>query len=226
MTAAPTPKDLWDRITALATILVPAAIALAGHFIAQGLKEAEIASEDRRAHQSRVLMEANTKIAQGNLINTLMKSLTSENPQERRLAVEAVLIALPDQGPALARAIAQSDENKGVQAAARQSIAQRVDMLIRDTFASQASIRIRAAQELVSGWRNDPTAVAALVQYASENLEKENGVYNAIVILSEFSPAALAPHKSSILELAQAAKKLGPKTRARAQALTRHLENA
>jgi hypothetical protein len=26
-------KDIWDRLTALATILVPAAIALAGHFI-------------------------------------------------------------------------------------------------------------------------------------------------------------------------------------------------
>ncbi len=112
-------KDVWDRLTALATILVPAAIALAGHFIAQGLKQAEISSEERRAEQSHVIAEANTKIAQASLINTMMKSLTSTNPQERKLAVVAVLIALPEQGPILVQTIAQSDEDKTVQAAAR-----------------------------------------------------------------------------------------------------------
>jgi hypothetical protein len=45
-------KDLWDRLTALATILVPAAIALAGHFIAQGLKEAENKGQEQQAAQA------------------------------------------------------------------------------------------------------------------------------------------------------------------------------
>ena len=35
-------KDIWDRITALSGILVPAAIAVAGHFISQGIKQAEM----------------------------------------------------------------------------------------------------------------------------------------------------------------------------------------
>ncbi|MBQ5949080.1 hypothetical protein [Massilia sp. ST3] len=217
-------KSLWDRVTAIATILIPAAIALAGHLIAQGLKEAELASEERRAEQSRALMDANTKIAQGNLINTLMKSLTSDNPHERRLAVQAVLIALPDQGPVLARTIAQSDENKEVQASARQSIAQRVDTLIRDLFAPQASARVRAAQELVSGWRGDAAAAGAIVQYARANPGNENGIFNAIVVLSDFSGEALAPHKPAIRELAEAARKLGPKTEARVQVLLRRLD--
>ena len=221
-----TRKDPWDRITALATILIPAAIALAGHFIAQGLKQAEIASEDRRAAQSAALMDANTKIAQGSLINTLMKSLTSDNPQERRLAVQAVLIALPDQGPALARTIAETDENKTVQASARQSIAQRVDSLIRDLFAAQAATRVRAAQELVSGWNSDAAAASALVEYARANLGNENGVYNAIVVLAEFTPEALAPHKPAIRALADAARKLGPKTEARVQALLQRVDGA
>lgn len=69
MPDTPNKKDVWDRVTALATILVPAAIALAGHFVAQGLKQAEISSEERRAEQSRSIAEANTKIAQASLIN-------------------------------------------------------------------------------------------------------------------------------------------------------------
>ncbi|MEH6434044.1 hypothetical protein [Massilia sp. DD77] len=216
-------KSLWDRVTAIATILIPAAIALAGHLIAQGLKEAELASEERRAEQSRALMDANTKIAQGNLINTLMKSLTSDKPHVRRLAVQAVLIALPDQGPVLARTIAQSDESNEVQASARQSIAQRVDTLIRDLFAPQASARVRAAQELVSGWRGDAAAAGAIVQYA-RHPGNENGIFNAIVVLSDFSAEALAPHKPAIRELAEAARKLGSRTEARVQVLLRRLD--
>jgi len=57
-------KDLWDRLTALAAILVPAAIALAGHFIGQGLKEAELRGQERQAQQASAIAEANTKIAQ------------------------------------------------------------------------------------------------------------------------------------------------------------------
>jgi hypothetical protein len=125
MPEASNKKDLWDRLASLATILVPAAIALAGHFIARGLKQAEISSEERRAEKSRSIAEANTKIAQASLINTMMKSLTSSNPQERKLAVEAVLIALPEQGPVLVRTIAQYDEDKTVQTAAKTSLQQR-----------------------------------------------------------------------------------------------------
>jgi len=101
MPEAPNKKDVWDRLTALATILVPAAIALAGYFIAQGLKQAELSSEEKRAERSSSIAEANTKIAQASLINTMMKSLTSSSPQERKLAVEAALIALPEHGPVL-----------------------------------------------------------------------------------------------------------------------------
>ena len=132
-------KDLWDRLTALAAILVPAAIALAGHFIGQGLKEAELRGQERQAQQASAIAEANTKIAQAGLINTLMKSLTSPNPQERKLAVQTVLIALPDQGPLLARTIAQTDEDEAVQVAARSSLKQRADTLIRQLFADDAA---------------------------------------------------------------------------------------
>jgi hypothetical protein len=219
MSDAPQKKDAWDRLTALATILVPAAIALAGHFVAQGLKQAEISSEERRSEQSRIIAQANTKIAQANLINTMMKSLTSANPQERKLAVEAVLIALPDQGPILVRTIAQSDEDKTVQAAARSSLEQRVSTLIRDLFADDARVRISAAQDLTQGWRNEPNVVGALVDFATQNRDNSNGVYNTVVVLNEFSLRALQAHKQEVLDFLEVAKTTGSKTAAKAKAL-------
>ncbi|MCJ8500092.1 hypothetical protein [Desulfatitalea alkaliphila] len=108
-------------------------------------------SGERRAEQSCSIAEANTKIAQANLVNTMMKSLTSSNPQERKLAVAVVLIALPEQGPVLVRTIAESDEDASVQSAAKISLEQRVDVLIRDLFSPDAGLRINAAHELIQG---------------------------------------------------------------------------
>lgn len=223
MSEALNKKDIWDRLTALATILVPAAIALAGHFIAQGLKQAEISSEERRAEQSNSIAEANTKIAQASLINTMMKSLTSSNPQERKLAVEAVLIALPEQGSILVRTIAQTDEDKTVQAAAKASLEQRVSTLIRDLFSENAWVRIGAAQELIQGWRNEPNVVLALVEFATQNRENSNGVYNTVVVLSEFSLRALGTHKEQVLKFIEFAKTAGSKTEAKAAVLGNRL---
>ena len=223
MSEAPNKKDVWDRLTALATILIPAAIALAGHFIAQGLKQAEISSEEKRAEQSRSIAEANTKIAQASLINTMMKSLTSSNPQERKLAVEAVLIALPEQGPVLVRTIAQSDEDKTVQAAAKTSLEQRVSALIRDLFSEDARVRIGAAQDLIQGWRNEPKVVLTLVEFATQNRENSNGIYNTVVVLNEFSLRALEAHKEQVLKFIELAQAKGSKTEARATALAKRL---
>jgi hypothetical protein len=223
MPDAPSKKDAWDRITALATILVPAAIALAGFFISQGLKQAEISSEERRAEQTRAISEANTKISQESLINAMMKSLTSSNPRERKLAVEAVLIALPDQGPVLVRIIAQSDEDKTVQAAARDSLEQRVSALIRELFSEDKPVRIGAAQDLIKGWRDEPKVVLALVEFATKNRENSNGVYNTVVVLNEFSSRSLQAHKQKVLDFIEVAKATGSKTEAKATALLKRL---
>lgn len=224
MSTASGGKDIWDRITALATILVPAAIALAGHFISQGLQRAEQANEERRAEQARVQADASTKIAQAGLINTFMKSLTSENAQERRLAVEAVLIALPDQGPALVRTVARGDADKAVQQAAQSSLSYRVESLVRGLFADEAAVRVASAQDLVQGWRNEPPAVAAVVEQALANRDNANGVYNAAVVLAEFTPRALQANREAVLRFAQMARTKGPRTETRVAALLARLE--
>ena len=216
-------KDSWDRITALATIMIPAAIALAGHFISQGLKHAEIASEEMRAEQSRILAESNIRVAQAGVINTLMKSLTSPNSRERKLAIDAVLIALPEQGAALVRTVAETDADKTVQDAARTSLEHRAGNLIHELFSDAANVRINAAKEIVKSWRADPSMIAGLVQFAEQNKDNVDGIYNTVVVLGEFNPASLEVHKEQVLKFLNFAKTIGEKTKAKATALERQL---
>lgn len=215
------PKDAWDRLAALAGILVPAAIALAGHFIAQGLKQAEIANESQRIEQTRIAADSTTKIAQANLVNTLMKSLTSANAQERKLAVQAVMIAMPEQGILFARTIAEGDESPAVQAAAKTSIGQRVDSLARDLFAADPPTRIAAATELIQGWREDPAAVTAIVEQARADPANADGVYNSAVVLGSLSPKALVQRNAQVDEFVELTRSSGAKTQAKAQAIRR-----
>jgi hypothetical protein len=187
------------------------------------LQQAQISSNERQAQQANVIADANTKIAQAGVISTMMKSLTSPNSQERKLAVAAVLIALPEQGPVLARTIAQSDDDESVKLAATASLKQRVNALIRDLFAESATVRIAAAQNLLQGWQNEPNAVLTLVEFANQNLMNANGVFNTVVVLSQYSQGALQAHRDAVTEFLNAARKQGPQTAAKVTDVLRRL---
>lgn len=219
MADADNKKDAWDRLTALASILVPAAIGLTGYFISDGLKQAELENEKHRAEQSYAIAEANKKIAQASLVKTLIESLTSENPQERKLAVAAVLIGLPEEGPAFVRITAASDNDASVQSLAKDSLLERVDQLIIELFSDNRERRTAAAKELTLGFRNEAHVVSALVNYAKENQDNANGIYNTVVVLSEFSLPALKAHEQELLEFAGVAAANGPNTKAKVDEL-------
>lgn len=223
MPEAPNKKDFLDRLMALATILIPASVALAGYFIAQGLKQAEISSEEMRAERSHAIAEANTRIAQANIISTLMSSLTSSNQYERQIAAHAMLIALPERGLFLVRAVAKYDEDEVVKTAAKTSLGRRANELIRDLFSEDAPVRIAAYQDLIQDWGNDSSVVLTLVEFANRNLENENGVYNTVVVLSAFSKPALEAYKPKVVKFLKLAKDIGSKTEAKANALARRL---
>jgi hypothetical protein len=65
----------------------------------------------------------------------------------------------------------------------------------------------------------------ALIEYAVENFENLNGVYNTLVVLSHLNYNFLDIDISSIRAFANKAKVNGPKTAARAQKLLDRLPN-
>jgi len=97
------PKDMWDRVQVLSALLVPLAIAFAGFVFSQSSKQAEIE-----------VAEKNAKVSQAQLIHTFLDPLTSEDSQKRKIAVEAVLMALPEDGPRLVSLVQSTDPDKSV----------------------------------------------------------------------------------------------------------------
>jgi hypothetical protein len=197
----------------LIAVLIPAAIALAGHFIAQGISRAEIASEERQAAQSRIVAEANTRIGQAELLNTFMQSLTSDNANERKIAIDAILIAMPDQGPAIVRGVARYDDDESVQEKAEASINDRLSRLVEALFAAEAAVRQQAAQELIQGWRTVPELIPALIAYARNHPANENGVYNTVVVFNALGRGPLMAHRDEVMAFLDEAKAIGPRTR-------------
>lgn len=194
-------KDNWDRVTALATILVPAAIALAGHFIASGIQKAEIASQAQQADDANAIAATNTRVSQANLIGTMMKYLTSSNPQERKLAVQAVVIALDDEGRVLAKTIADNDVDPSVQSVAAASLDSRAQSLVHDLFSDEGPKRFSAARNLLDNWSNDARAAKLLIAEAQANLDNTEGIYTAIGVLSDFTASALKVNAAALRTL-------------------------
>ncbi|MDH3648269.1 MAG: hypothetical protein OEQ53_01215 [Saprospiraceae bacterium] len=196
----------WDMFQSLATILIPAAIALAGYLISNGIKKAEVD-----------VAETNAKVAQAELVNKFMASLTSKSTFERALAVDAILIAIPGHGASIARAMAENDTSESVKLSARSSLDKRLLQLISDLFSDQATIRKIAAQELLQGWHSDALLVKHLLEFAGSHPSNINGIYNTVVILNSIDRQTLLQYRDSILEFLSQAEALGPKTKSTSQ---------
>jgi hypothetical protein len=99
------PKDFWDIFQIVATLLIPASITLAGYWYSEAQKQAEILSSENIAAQQRDTSLMQVRVGQAQLISTFMESLLSEKPQRQKLAIEGVLVALPEEGPRLVQIV-------------------------------------------------------------------------------------------------------------------------
>jgi len=97
---------------------------------------------------------------------------------------------------------------------------------ISDLFNDQASVRLRAYNDLMAYYSGDPDLVSNLLDYADQHSRNENGVYNTLVVLGQLSKGQLNPHTARIEKFATTAKQIGPKTNKRATDLLDYLESA
>ena len=73
---------------------------------------------------------------------------------------------LPQNLCTLVRIVTEGDEDKAVKAEAKASLASQVSDLLHAMCGSDKSVRIQAAQMLVSAWRGDAVAAEAILSYA------------------------------------------------------------
>jgi hypothetical protein len=108
-------KDGWDKFNILAGLLIPASIAFAGIFFSLSMKSAEIESSNLTAERQESIARINARVGQAQLVSSFLDSLLSQDPKRQRLAITAVLIAMPDKGPGLVKIVADTDPDSEIQ---------------------------------------------------------------------------------------------------------------
>lgn len=206
-------RDFWDIFQIFASLLIPASITFAGYLYSDGVKRAEILSSERIAAQQQAITQIQVRIGQAQLVSTFMDALlSSDRPQRQRLAIEAVLVALPQDGPRLVAIVSQDKSNPQIQAAALSSLDQRRSRLIQDCFSNDKPTRIRATTELVEGWQTDEKLVPELLTATRQNISNSSGVINALVILENVSTGSLVSHRDDVKSLLNSLRSVGPQT--------------
>lgn len=189
-------KDGWDKVQILIAFLVPVAIAFVGYVYSQSTKEAEIK-----------IAETNAKVAQAQLVHSFTDALTSPEPDKRKLAIEAVLLALPDDGTRLVQTVKQFDPDAGVRAFASQRLGA-TDLYAQIVFgfsnyedsegippspifaeSAQLEIHLKARGDLTpvfQGWSNQPLLkdpdVSLVTKRQTVDRQFQNTVDGATVI--------------------------------------------
>lgn len=202
-------KSGYDRIMQFASvILIPLSIALAGHLFGIQMKNAELKSQEKRFESEHNLelakQDANWRITKSELVYKFMDLLTSADEIKRKVAVEAILIALPEDGPRIAQLIAQNDPNNEVKNSASNSIKKQILIIINEIYSENKDIRLDGTNKAISGWLNNDNFITSIISRALSDMANADGVWNTIIYLENIAPEFLRNHKDELENLKSA----------------------
>jgi vacuolar-type H+-ATPase subunit H len=164
-------------------------------------READDSARERGLAQGDMTL----RVAQASIIPPLIDGLLSTDIKKRKLAISAVLIALPVDGPKLVQDLGAQSEDDEVKSYAEKALNERKEKLVADLYAGDEGASTTAARALVSGWKNDGDVAKRLITKAQKQPENKTGVYNSILVLDGLSRSALAQNQRELEPLLKAA---------------------
>jgi hypothetical protein len=99
----------------------------------------------------------------------------------------------------------------------------RMQALIAQLFSSQAATRVKAYDELMDRYGTSTELIPNLIDYAESHSNNQNGIYNALVVLSHLDRAQMGPYRQRIKQFALAAQPMGDRIAQRVTTLLRRL---
>jgi hypothetical protein len=230
-------KDSWDVLQILGGLLIPAAIAYAGWQYSVAMNDAEIQSSikiaklqiessEQKAEFEQRISETNARVSQAGLVASFLKSLLSKEEAEQKLAIKAVLIALPAEGPRLVKLLKESDEKEDVKKFASVSLSNYRNTLVSQFFSTEKSERSEAYARLQSSFQNDSSIIPELIAGGRQNPDNLNAVFNLLVFLSHMNMDTLKPYVNEIVEYSREVEGNGDKTKERAEKLRSRLPSS
>jgi len=219
------PKDGWDRLTALSSIITPLVVVALGVYLPIVFSHSQKQAEERARERELDAAEVGARATKAGVIPPLLDALLSSDATRRKIAISALLIALPDEGPQLVREISLAEKNpsESVGAHAEAALSARREDLVSDLFAPNAGTRQQAAKSLVQGYREDPRLAKDVISKAETEPRNADGVYNSTVILGSLPKEALAADRPKVERFLRTAERQGPKTQEAARVVRQKL---
>lgn len=219
------PKDLWDQVQIFGGLLIPLAIAYAGHRYAATQQATTLQLEEQQSSREHEVAQVNARVGQAGLLVSILDALVGTDEKKKMLATEAVLIAVPEAGPALVRLVSTSDTSRVIRDHAKDALVRRREALIQGLFAETASQRGEAYNALMAGWADQSVIIPELLAAGRANRTNANGVNNVLILLSHMNQDALRPYTSEIAAFSREMEDagIGPRTAERAAVLRSRL---
>lgn len=205
-----------EMLDLLIKAMLPITIGFAAHHFSQVMSRAHIATAERfkqrdmaSAREFKQLDAAvsmqQSRAQQASAVNTFMQALLSENTRHRQLAIKAVLIALPQDGPNLVDAVRATEAGSPIAQYAADALTQRRDDLIHGLFADSADVTIEASNELVEGWRSRADIVPVLLDSANHHTGNVHSLHNTLGVLDALDPAVIRADSSAVRDFVERA---------------------
>lgn len=200
-------KDAWEKLQVLIPLLIPLSIALVGWYFTNQHNKNELLLQEHNSDNQIQVALINSNVGQSELIKDFMQHLTSPDTAVRNIAIEAILYAAPTPGKRIVEIMARtSDHSTRVQAIDALD-SKRID-LVTNLFSALKQNRVIAATEISSNWTSDNELVKEILARAETCLANkdsspdcDNGVYNSIVVLSNFPKSLIGIYKQEIKAL-------------------------
>lgn len=206
-------RDGYDRMDILSRSMLPLAIALATGIFSVFQFQTEVRRIAAKQVSDNMEAASKQRLAVSQLVQTFVPSLTSNKPNDRVLALQAIAYADTALGNQLALALT-TDPDTSVQKAAG-------TVQLDAVFGSTAAGRIAATRAVLANPQllSDTSAIATLLQTAHLDSLNGDGLFNTITILRGVPASVQRAQKDEILAFTRRIPPSMPRIRARADTL-------
>jgi hypothetical protein len=180
----------WEKVSPLVVALNPVLLLVIGYFLNAGIEttkaeiekaKVEIQANSARLSDLKTAAETSTialheRVDKVKVISDFLNDLSGTDERRRRLAIEAILIALPDEGTRLVKVIEQFNESggqvsKGDVVAAQDALTGTRVRLVADMFSKAQPVRLNALSTLERAWLDDAVILDLLVMRAMQDVK-------------------------------------------------------
>ncbi len=212
-------KDIWDRFSQIGPILITLAVAAGGWVVTDMMKRMDVNATQRQMVIQENSARMSTRVSQAQLVSTFLNPLLGNDPDAQKLAIKALLIALPEEGPDLVQTLSSTTNDTEIQQFAASALDDRRSDLVDELFSTDDDLRSAAQVELAHGWMRDPQLPSDLLAAARQNMANTAAINAALSVFYSMDVDTLGQHRKDVEALLDEGKSWDAATKSVAEQL-------